>query len=123
MSDSVPIKFIEDRGCDKIVVICTQPYGYRKKKNGMMPVLKQLLKSYPELINTMSRRHLMYNATMEYLDSCAECEPERIRVIRPEAALNIKKIVHDPKEIQRVYDIGYAEGTKRVGEIRRFLDK
>ena len=123
MSDSVPVKFIEDLGCDKIVVICTQPYGYRKKKNGMMPILKHLLKAYPELINTMSHRHLMYNATMEYLDSCAEREPDRIRVIRPEAALNIKKVVHDPKEIQRVYDIGYAEGMKRVGEIRRFLDK
>lgn len=123
MSDSVPIRFAEDLGCDRIVVICTQPYGYRKKKNSLMPVLKLMLKDYPELINTMSKRHIMYNAEMDYLDRCAESEPDRIRVIRPSEPLNIKKVVHDPAEIQRVYDIGYKEGMKRVGEIGRFVSK
>ena len=120
MSDSVPVKFAEDLGCDRILVICTQPYGYRKKKNSMMPILKHLLKDYPELVKTMAERHIMYNAEMDYLDRCAESEPDRIRVIRPSEALNIKKVVHDPKEIQRVYDIGYKEGLKRAAEIGRF---
>lgn len=123
MSDSVPVRFAEDLGCDRIVVICTQPYGYRKKKNLLMPVLKLMLKDYPELTETMSKRHIMYNAEMDYLDRCAESEPDRIRVIRPAEPLNIKKVVHDPAEIQRVYDIGYKEGLKRVGEIGRFAAK
>lgn len=121
VSDSVPVRFFEDMGYDRIVVICTQPYGYRKQKNNMLPVLKVMLRRYPGLLDTIARRHIMYNAEMEYLDKCAMNEPDRIRVIRPAAPLNIKKVVHDPDEIQRVYDIGYAEGQRRAEEIAAFL--
>ena len=121
-SDSVPVRFFEDLGYERMVVVCTQAQGYRKKKNGIMPFLKYRLRDYPELTEALARRHLMYNDTMDYLDKCMKEKQDRILVIRPEKALGISRIVHDPAEIQRVYDYGRAEGIRRAEQVRAFLE-
>ncbi len=120
-SDSIPVRFMEDLGYDKILVVCTQPKEYRKTKNYLLPVLKKRLKEYPELVETLRTRHLMYNATMDYLDRCEAERPDRYMVIRPAKKLGIHRIEHDPDQIQRVYDLGYAEGVRRLEEVREFL--
>ena len=120
-SDSVPIRFFEDLGYERIVVVCTQPKGYRKHKNRMLPALRIYLKDYPELLETIASRHEMYNATMDYLDKCQAEKTDRILVIRPRQALKIRQVVHDPAEIRRVYDYGRAEGLRRREEVKRFL--
>ena len=120
-SDSVPVSFFEDLGYDRILVICTQPKGYRKKKSPLMPLIELCLRKHPMLAEALRTRPDRYNAQMELLDRAAESSSGRIMVIRPEAELGIKKIVHDPDEIQRVYDIGRRMGEKKLDSIRSFL--
>lgn len=122
-SDSVPVRFMEDMGYDRIVVICTQPYGFRKKKNRLLPFLKLRLHGYPELLQAIADRHLMYNAEMDYLDRAAAEEPDRILLIRPHGALDIPQVCHDPDEIQRVYELGRAEGLRVLPRVRAFLSE
>ena len=90
ISDSIPLKYLESVGYDRNVVILTQPMGYEKKKNKALPLMKAAYSQYPDLLKTMARRQDVYNETTAYIR-----EKERrgeVFVIRPEAALKIKRV-------------------------------
>ena len=121
ISDSIPLKYLESVGYDRNVVILTQPMGYEKKKNKALPLMKAAYSQYPDLLKTMARRQDVYNETTAYIR-----EKERrgeVFVIRPEAALKIKRVEHDRAKIQAVYDQGRAVARKRLPALREFLQK
>ncbi len=119
VSDSVPLKFFEELGYEKNVVVLTQPSGYIKGKNKALPLVKRKYKEYPKLIETMKNRHEMYNETMEYINK-KEAEGE-VFVIRPPEPLPVGRIEHNPEKLQAAYNIGRAEAEKRLGELLKFL--
>lgn len=119
ISDSVPLKFMEDSGYERNVVILTQPRDYRKDKNKLMPLLKLSYKKYPELLRTMENRHKMYNSQLEYIRR-AEKENRAI-VIAPQSKLPVKRVEHDPDVLREVYRQGRLEGKKHLDEIIKFL--
>lgn len=118
-ADSVPLRFMESQGYEKNVVVLTQPMGYVKKKNKALPLLRMALKQYPKMIETMARRHEVYNETTAYVRQ-KERQGE-VFVIRPEAPLAIGKTEHDPDKIQAAYDQGRAVAEKRLAALREFL--
>ncbi|MBQ8816339.1 MAG: hypothetical protein IJZ84_03550 [Lachnospiraceae bacterium] len=44
IADSIPLRFFEDSGYDRNIVILTRPEDYRKKKNSLMPLMKRKYK-------------------------------------------------------------------------------
>ena len=75
----------------------------------------------PRMIEAMDHRHLMYNRQLKYV---REAEREgRCLVIRPDEKIPIGHVSHDPDEMRRVYDIGYAAGQRMISEIKKFYDK
>ena len=119
IADSVPYRFMEDRGYTKNVIILTQPKGYRKKKSAAMPLFRAALRKYPAVVKTMSERHIIYNNQMREIN-LRETEG-RAFVIRPPQALGIGRTEKDPEELERVYQTGRAEALRRLGELREFL--
>ena len=71
ISDSIPYDKIKDLGCDKIIVVLTQPLEYRKSKidSKKEKFIRRKYKNYPNLINRMLLRHDEYNSTIEKLIS------------------------------------------------------
>ena len=45
----------------------------------------------------------------------------KILVLRPPEPLGVSRTEKDPKELERVYQIGRREGLRRLGEIQMFL--
>ena len=119
VADSIPLAFFESIGYERNVVILTQPDGYIKEHNRLMPLMRLGLRKYPQMIEAMDKRHLMYNEEVEYVRQ-AEREG-RCLVIRPQEKLPIGHISHDPEEMQRVYDIGTETGKKYLSDIKLFL--
>ena len=119
VADSIPLAFFESIGYEHNVVILTQPDGYIKEHNRLMPLMRLGLRKYPQMIEAMDKRHLMYNDEVEYVRQ-AEREG-RCLVIRPQEKLPIGHISHDPEEMQRVYDIGIETGRKYLTNIKHFL--
>lgn len=120
MSDSIPIHFFESLGYDRNVVILTQPLGFVKKQTPLMFLIRIWLRKYPKLVKAMAVRHEMYNATTKYIR-----EQElagKLFVIRPPEALRIGGIEHDPKQIERVYQIGRQEGLKCLEALKKYLE-
>lgn len=120
VADSIPVRYFESIGYDRNIVILTQPEGYVKKKNPMMPIVKLKYRRFPKLIEAMANRHVGYNDTLEYIRSKEEAG--ELLVVRPEEPLNIKKVEKNPEELRRVYELGRAAGQRRLAEIREFLD-
>lgn len=118
VSDSIPLEFFERIGYDRNVVILTQPSGYQKQHNRLMPLMRMALRRYPEMIRALDGRHLMYNRQLDYV---AQAEREgRCLVIRPDAPIAIGHVSHDPDEMRRVYDSGRRKGEEQLQRILTF---
>ena len=121
VGDSIPLEYFESLGYERNVVVLTQPQGYQKEHNKLMPLLRLSLRKYPRMIQALDERHLMYNRELAYV---AKAEAEgRCLVIRPDGPIPIGHVSHDPDKMQRVYDMGRAEGERRIADIKRFYNE
>ena len=84
-----------------------------------MPLIKLFTLSHPHIAKSLYARPDMYNKQTAYVKSCEE--QGNTLVIRPEAPLNMKAMVHDPDELQRVYDLGRKVALKRLDEVKSFM--
>ena len=119
MADSIPLEFMESQGCDKILVIETQPADYVKKPFKPLWLPKLLLKKYPNMIHTMAIRHDMYNGQKAYVKKNEEAG--QIFVIRPASPLNIGATEKNPDELQRVYELGRKEASANLSSLKAYL--
>lgn len=118
VADSIPLAYTESIGYDRNVVVLTQPLGYQKEHNRLMPLMRFALRRYPEMIKALDYRHIMYNKQLEYV---AQAEREgRCLVIRPDAKIPIGHISHNPQQMQHVYQIGRAIGERYIERIKDF---
>lgn len=121
VADSIPLEYFERIGYERNVVILTQPDGYIKEHNKLMPLMRIALRKYPKMIEAMDKRHLMYNKELVYVYQAETAG--RALVIRPEKPLPIGHVSHNPEKMQRVYDIGREAGEKHIDAICRFFAK
>ncbi|MCR4637951.1 patatin family protein [Ruminococcus sp.] len=120
ISDSIPLRFMESRGCEKNVVIVTQPRDYVKKPAGAQTLLKLRYRKYPELVRAIANRHKMYNGELKYIRSAENAG--RAFVIAPPEALPIGHIEHDPEVLLEVYRIGRRVAAENLEAVKAFLD-
>lgn len=118
VADSIPLEYFEHIGYDRNVVILTQPAGFVKEPNKLMPLMRLGLRRYPKMVEALAMRHKMYNRELEYVRQ-AEREG-RCLVIRPEEKIPIGHISHDPEQMRRVYEIGRKMGERYIDRIKAF---
>lgn len=119
-TDSIPVEAFQKLGYEKNVVVLTRDAAYRKEPE--MPALPKLCyRRYKAFANALLNRHDSYNRTVERI---LQLEKEgRIFVIRPAQPLNIGRMEKDPANVQRVYDIGYADGQKYLNDMLEWLQQ
>lgn len=120
ISDAIPYSYMEELGYRRNVIVLTQPEGYEKKKSSKV-LFKMFLRKYPAIVKAMGNRHIMYNRQLEEVKK-KEITGEAI-VIRPPEDLHIGRTSKKPEELERVYQIGRAEASRRLNDIRDFLDR
>ena len=118
VADSIPLSYYEQQGYDRNVVILTQPQGFVKSPNRLMPLMRIGLRKYPNMVKAMADRHLMYNRELDYV---AQAEREgRCLVIRPDEKIPIGHISHDADEMRHVYELGRQVGERYIERIKEF---
>lgn len=118
-SDSLPLGFFESQGYDRNVVILTRPKGFVMPVQRALGVTKVLLHGQDRLYEHLENRHNEYNEQLAYV---TRREQEgAILAIYPEESLDIGFYAHDPKEMQRVYEIGRAKGEAELDRVREYL--
>ena len=119
LADSIPLKFFNEQGYERNIVILTQPRSYTKQPNRLMPLMRMVYHRQPRFVEAIARRHDMYNEQLRYV-----AEQEKVGkafVIAPEAKLPIQHITHDPKRMQRTYDMGRQQALALLPQIKAFL--
>lgn len=120
IADSIPVRFFENIGYDRNIVILTQPKDYLKKKNSLLPLIKLKYRKYPEFIAAIENRHRMYNETLEYITK--KEKNGELLVIRPNEKLPIGKVEKNPEKLKSVYEIGRQNAQERLDEFRKYLE-
>lgn len=119
ISDSIPLKFAQEQGCDRCVVVLTQPKGYVKKKSSLLGAMRLALRSYPKVVEAMARRHEMYNETLRRI--WQQEELGRALVICPPEALPVSRSEKDPEKLRQAYQMGRQAAEEKLEELERFL--
>lgn len=121
ISDSVPIRYFQRKGYGRNVIILTQPKGYRKKKLGILPLLRLRYPENRRMVDALARRHEVYNETLDYISE--QEKKGTVFAVRPACPLNIGSTEHDTSEMERVYQEGRRVGTYNLAAMKRFLEK
>ena len=121
IADSIPLGAFERLGYTRNIVILTQPSGYRKKKNPLLPAMRIAMRNYPALIRAMEKRHIVYNEEISDIERRAEAGS--ILLIRPKHTAGVGRTEKDAEKIKTLYDIGRKDALDRLGEIREFFGK
>ena len=121
LSDSIPLKYFQNIGYERNIVILTRQKGYAKGKGSSLLLTKLFLGKYPKLIESIKIRPRIYNETLDYIWRSEE-QGETL-VIYPEEPLIIERIERDPEKLRKVYEIGRETGSKNLDNIKQFLAK
>ena len=120
-ADAIPFEWMLAQGYDRCVVVLTQDAAYRKEPNGLMPLLRVVLRRYPALIELLENRHERYNRQRDRL-----CELERagkVFVVRPSEPVRLPSVVRDPELLRRVYEVGRRDAEKSLDALRGYLSR
>ncbi len=120
IADSIPAAWMVAQGYSKNVVVLTQPAGFVKEPNRLMPLLERAYGAYPKLVELLANRHVRYNAQLEEV---ARLERDgKALVIRPSESVKAPLAVKDPEVLERIYQIGRADAEARIDEVVAYLD-
>ena len=121
IADSIPVRFFQEIGYEKNIVILTQPRSYRKQEMKGMKVFEMLYHRYPAFIETMKKRAEKYNETLDYIRK--QEEEGKLFVIAPPEKLPVNHIEHKPGNIQKAYDIGKEVIQQKKEALFDFLNR
>ena len=121
VADSIPVMKALEMGYDRVVVVLTQPYEYRKPAftpKNMKRIMKRY-KNHPMFVKALFNRSDMYNET---LDKIIELEKDKkVFVIRPSQDVDINPIKKKKEDLQRVYDVGYKDMENNYKDLLKYL--
>lgn len=121
IADSIPLRFFQEQGYDRNLVVLTQPANYVKEPNKLMPLMRLCLRRHARIIRALEQRHIMYNNQLEYVRQ--EERKSNTLVLRPETALTIGHLSHNPDDMQATYEHGRKVATKHLEEIKAFFSE
>lgn len=116
IADSIPYQYLRDLGYDKLIVVLTRDYNYRKKPMNKH-LIKHFYKDYPNLMECLNNRHNIYNETVSKLIN----EDKDIFVIRPSEPIKIKRIEKDVRKLDEVYNLGIKDCSLCIEEIKKII--
>lgn len=119
MADAIPLRYWQSQGYDKNIVILTQPRDFRKKKTGMMPLFRLLMRKYPAVIEAMAHRHQMYNDQLDYI--LEEEKRGKTLLIFPPSKLNIGRVEQSADKMSAIRQLGEDTAMAMMERIKAFL--
>ena len=118
ISDPIPFKKALEEGYEKIIVVLTRAEQDPKRKENMP--YKLVYRKYPNFIKCAEKQLDIYN---ESLDLIREYEAKgKIIVLRPSQNLKIARVEKSLKKLAAIHKLGIDDCTKKLDEIKKYLD-
>ena len=121
IADPIPLEKALADGCKKLVVILTQPKGYRKSAIRFKSFVKARYRKYPRLAEAIINRHLLYNKQLDRVESL---EVQGIAfVFRPAERLPISRTEKNKEKLKDAFDAGYRQCANNHETLMDFLQE
>jgi predicted patatin/cPLA2 family phospholipase len=120
-SDPIPVKKAISDGCDRVIVVLTQPRGFKKAPQKYKILYKKLFRHYPMMIEALKNRHIIYNQALDYIQKL-ERQGKAV-VIAPSLSLEIGRYEKNKGKLDKVYSLGKNDAQKKFLEILSISDK
>lgn len=120
VADSIPEAAFRKMGYTKNVVILTQPKGYEKKSNSMLPLIKRIYRKFPNFVKAVENRHLIYNQEIKDLEELEKSGD--VLILRPKTDLVASRTERNPKKMQDSYNQGRLLAQEEIEKVKAFLN-
>ena len=120
VADSIPEAAFRKMGYTKNVVILTQPKGYEKKSNSMIPLIKRIYRKFPNFVKAVENRHLIYNQEIKDLEELEKSGD--VLILRPKTDLIASRTERNPKKMQDSYNQGRLLALEEIEKVKAFLN-
>jgi predicted patatin/cPLA2 family phospholipase len=118
LSDPIPAQKALEDGCDRLLVILTQPRGYIKRCGKYDRLGAHMLgRKYPQIKKTIMSRPERYNEAVKYVEQLAK--DGKAMILRPNHLLN--SFESDVRKLEMAYWHGYRMTKEKMKKIKRFL--
>ena len=119
VADSIPSAWLFEQGYDRNIVVLTQPAGYVKEPNSLMPWLRLVFRRHPAFVEALAHRHEVYNATLA--DLARREAAGEVFVVRPSESVKVPSLCRDPEELERIYRIGRRDAEDMLPALEAYL--
>lgn len=119
VADSIPSAWLLAQGYDRNVVVLTQPAGFVKEPNRLMPLLRPVFRRYPAFVRALEHRHEVYNETLA--DLARREEAGEVFVVRPSESVKVASLCRDPEELERIYRVGRRDAERTLAALKDYL--
>lgn len=116
LTDSIPVRYAVERDYDNIIVVLTQPKGYRKPPQNGRLLFKAALRKYPAMMKALEERHIGYNETLDYINELEAAG--RVRVLRPSVDYKPKRFDKDVEKLTKLYELGKSDALELLSPAR-----
>lgn len=117
-ADSILVEAFYKMGYERLVVVLTREAGFAKKpENAKMAEIRY--HKYPEFVQALQNRHVVYNHSLEVLKEMERAG--KAFVIQPDKKLDISRMENDIEVIQQVYDLGGKDARIRMKALKDWM--
>lgn len=119
VASPIPVRKALEDGCDKVIIVLTQPRGYIKRCGKYDRAGARILaRKYPKMKKLILSRAERYNENVQY---CEELVKEgRAMIIRPNHLLN--SFENDVRKLEMAYWHGYRMTKEKMKKIQSFIE-
>lgn len=117
-AEKIPLRWAEESGEKKIVVVRTRELSYRRKA-GAPKLARHLYRAYPAFVRAMENVNEDFNRTVDLLEKRAAAG--EIFLIAPSETVTVSRFDGDMEKLGALYWLGYHDMTRRLDDLRRYL--
>ena len=119
LTDAIPVRRALEQGCKKLVVILSKNRDYVRKPQGMRKLYSRVCCSYPNIVDAIDRRHIVYNENMKDVFSL---EREGIAfVFAASEPIRVGTYSMKEKAELELYDVGRRDFSTQKENLMKFL--
>lgn len=119
VADSIPVHHALEHGCDKVVIILSNPRDFVKQPEAHRPIYKRMLRKYPKTIEGIDHRHINYQASIDLSD---RLEKEgRALIFAPSRHLPLGTFSKNAALEQQLYNLGVSDYEAKAATLQDFL--
>lgn len=121
ITNSIPVEQAINNGCEKTIVVLTQPRGYIKGKDKTLEFSAKLYKKNKAFAQALLNRSEVYNNN---LANVFELEKQnKVFIIEPNASLGVSRTENNPEKLSYIHKLGEQRFYELLPKLKDFLSE